>query len=140
MQKQLKNEAKVLARLQHTNIVQFFGSFTEEGGNMFIILEFCSGGTLKTLVKRRKTNTSLPVPENEAVKIIRAVAYGVDYMHDHGYLHRDIKPDNILIDNSLPKLADFGLAVHMNEYEGIRAGTRNYYAPEGYFSVDKLYN
>jgi tRNA A-37 threonylcarbamoyl transferase component Bud32 len=99
-----KREAKVVAQLEHPNIVPIY-DFAEHGGRPYLVMKFIEGETLKARLARG------PLSRAELVKIVDAVGQALSYAHARGYLHRDIKPSNILIcpDGSI-YLADFGLA------------------------------
>ena len=100
-------ERQTMGRLgSHANIVPVYESGYTEAGEPYIVMELASGGSL-----RERLAASGPVPWEEAVEILVAVSGAVQAAHDKGVLHRDIKPDNILIDAyGWPKLADFGIA------------------------------
>ncbi|KAH9578151.1 Protein kinase domain [Trypanosoma melophagium] len=101
----LRNEIALMKRLHHPNIVQYYGSQEErEKCTLNIFMEFVSGGSLNTFVKKFKT---IPLPT------VRQWTYqmlcGVKYLHDCGIVHRDIKGDNVLVSlDGIIKLADFG--------------------------------
>lgn len=100
-------ERQTMGRLSsHPNIVPVYESgFTAEG-EPFIVMELAEAGSL-----RDRLNSGGPMPWPEAVEIIAAIATAAQAAHDYGVLHRDIKPDNILIDHfGNPKLTDFGIA------------------------------
>ncbi|ESO93119.1 hypothetical protein LOTGIDRAFT_190164 [Lottia gigantea] len=89
--------------LSHINVVKYIDSFSDEG-YLWIVLEYCSGGNLNDYVLRQNPNSS------ELIRCIRQVLYGVEYLHSNRVLHRDIKPDNVMMQGNTLKLADFGLA------------------------------
>jgi len=99
-----EREAKIIAKLDHPNIVPIY-DFSEHEGQPYLVMKVVEGQTLK----RRLRGGALPL--DEIKRIMRAVADALDYAHRQGVLHRDIKPSNILIDeNGTPYLTDFGLA------------------------------
>ena len=129
-----KREAMFAQRIRHPNLVAVYDyGFDEENGCHYIIMEYVSGGNLSDLLRKKG---KLPIPE--AVEITRQVAYGLAAAHQHGVVHRDIKPDNILFSNDgLPKLADLGVAKFSDQdpastqtQSGTLLGTPAYMAPE----------
>lgn len=124
--KLFESEAKSLARLNHPNLVGIY-DFGEVNGMFYIVMEYVPGRSLFTI-----TN-GLSVEEKEAAYLISEICKGLSHAHDHGILHRDIKPGNILIDDfGHPKLVDFGLAMSSKGIgQGQHAlGTPGYAAPE----------
>lgn len=119
-------EARAVARLSHPNIITLYDVI--EGEPPLLIMEFVEGVSLREVLELDHT-LDLPV----AVSIFAQAALAVEYAHNHGVLHLDIKPENILI---LPtgkvKLADFGVARHLLEESPSSAikGTLAYCAPE----------
>jgi TolB-like protein/Tfp pilus assembly protein PilF len=102
----------------------------ERNGQCYFSMKFIEGGQLDEVVKRE------PMPIRGAVELIAKVARTVHYAHDHGILHRDIKPGNILLDKSgEPHLSDFGLARLLDTQSSVTRtidvlGTPSYMAPE----------
>ncbi|STC68441.1 Stk1 family PASTA domain-containing Ser/Thr kinase [Corynebacterium pilosum] len=99
-----RREARAMAQLTHPNLVNVY-DFSVHGEHAFLIMELITGGTLRELLAERG-----PMPPHAATAVMRAVLTGLSVAHAKGMVHRDIKPDNILInsDNRV-KLADFGL-------------------------------
>jgi TolB-like protein/tRNA A-37 threonylcarbamoyl transferase component Bud32/Flp pilus assembly protein TadD len=122
-------EAEAAASLDHPCIVPIY-EVGERDGQCFFSMKFVEGGQLDELVKQR------PLSIREAVELIAKVARTVHYAHEHGILHRDIKPGNILLDGKgEPHLTDFGLARLVESESTITRtvevfGTPSYMAPE----------
>src|SRR5262245_9552259 len=127
--KRFRREAKAAAGLDHSGIVPIY-EVGERDGWCYFSMKLVEGGQLDEIVKRE------PMPIARAVELIARVARTVHYAHEHGVLHRDIKPGNILLDaKGEPLLTDFGLA-RLVEAEGTVTrtlelmGTPSYMAPE----------
>jgi serine/threonine protein kinase len=98
-------EARTLARFDHPNIVRVLSVF-EFNGTAYMVMRFEEGGTLSALLDRRGT-----LPENDLLRLILPVLDGLELVHNAGFIHRDIKPDNIHIaGDGRPVLLDFGSA------------------------------
>ena len=123
-------EARAAASLRHPNIVPVYEVGQIKGGT-YIVYEFIEGRTLKALMKERGA-----IPPVEAVELMTCLARALDYAHSNAIIHRDIKPDNILIDSDgQPHIADFGLARNEEKdatrtREGTLMGTPAYMSPE----------
>jgi len=123
-------EARSAAKLNHPNIVQGF-DVGEADGVYYFAMEFVDGPTLKDLIKREGR-----IEERKALNILGGVARALEHAHKHGLIHRDIKPDNVMISrDGVVKLADLGLArstgkVDTVTIEGVTVGTPHYMAPE----------
>src|SRR6266498_4136876 len=102
--KRFRREAEAAANLDHPCIVPIY-EVGEREGSCYFSMKFIDGGQLDELVKRE------PMPIRRAVELIAKVARTVHFAHEHGILHRDIKPGNVLLDTKgEPHLTDFGLA------------------------------
>jgi serine/threonine protein kinase len=127
--KRLRAEAKVVAALDHPNIVPLY-EIGEERGYPYLVLKFIPGGDLERHRGRLRENP------RAAVRLMAKVARTVHFAHSHGVLHRDLKPSNILIDlEGVPHVTDFGLArcVQLGSsltQSGLIVGTPAYMAPE----------
>jgi len=127
-------EARMTAQMDHPNIISIF-SITEEKGEVCVAMQLVKGRNIAQLLKE-KTQFEL----NEALMITRAVASALAYAHERGLIHRDIKPDNIMIDEQKRvKVMDFGIARDLSmkkriTQEGHFMGTIHYSAPEQWSS------
>jgi WD40 repeat protein len=139
-------EAETVARLQHANIVQIF-EVSEWNGQPYLALEYVSGGPLSKQLGK-------PLPPESAAALAETLARAVQYAHDQGVIHRDLKPGNVLVAGgewrvagevnlpatrhgppATPKITDFGLAKRLDGDSGTTEsgsvlGTPNYMAPE----------
>lgn len=124
-----KNEARAAARLSHPSIVAVYDVGEEEGIGPFLVFEYVSGSTLKQVVRSRGA-----LPPSDVMAVVRQIADALSVAHAAGIIHRDVKPDNILVsDDGRAKLADFGVARVPDAAltkEGQFLGTPCYAAPE----------
>ena len=122
-------EAKAAASLEHPGIVPIY-EVGERDGSCYFSMKFIEGGQLDAIIRRE------PMPPQRAVELILNIARTVQYAHEHGILHRDIKPGNILLDQKgEPRLTDFGLARLVETESTVTRtkdvlGTPSYMAPE----------
>ena len=127
--KRFRLEAEAAARLEHLGIVPIH-EVGERDGQCYFSMKFVEGGQLDEVVRRT------PISIRQAVELIAKVARTVHYAHEHGILHRDIKPGNILLDaKGEPHLTDFGLARLVETESTVTRtldvlGTPSYMAPE----------
>lgn len=127
--KRFRREAEAAARLEHPGIVPIH-EVGEHDGSCYFSMKFVEGGQLDQVVGRE------PMSPRSAVELIAKVARTVHYAHEHGILHRDIKPGNILLDaKGEPHLTDFGLARLVETESTVThtlevLGTPSYMAPE----------
>ncbi len=121
-------EARVVASLDHRNIVPVYDVGRTRDGSIYVVSRFVEGSTLRDLI-----HTARPT-ERESAQLLSTVAAALQNAHQKRLIHRDIKPANILIEHSsnTPFVADFGLAVREEDYlkhTGI-VGTPGYMSPE----------
>lgn len=114
--RRFENEASIMAGIEHPNIVKVY-DIGEIQSHHFIVLEWIDGGSLGNLICKDNqdgTQTLSPMHPRVALLMIYYVCDALSVAHKRGIIHRDIKPDNILITNDgMPKVADFGIA-HMD--------------------------
>jgi serine/threonine protein kinase/tetratricopeptide (TPR) repeat protein len=127
--KRFRREAEAAASLEHPSIVPIH-EVGERDGSCYFSMKFIEGGQLDEIIRRD------PMPIRQAAELIAKVARTVHYAHEHGILHRDIKPGNILLDaKGEPHLTDFGLARLLETESTVTRtlevlGTPSYMAPE----------
>jgi eukaryotic-like serine/threonine-protein kinase len=123
-----RREARAVAQLAHPNIVTVIDR-GEQDGRQFIVFEYVDGENLKDLSARG------PLDPHEAIRLTLQVARALSFAHDRGLVHRDVKPQNVLLnDDGQAKVTDFGIArsldVHGVTQTGTVLGTSDYIAPE----------
>ena len=125
----LLHEAQTAAKLTHPNIVSVY-EVGEVSGQIFIASEFIDGRTLRAELHEERPQTK------RAVDVMAVVATAAHYAHEHGVIHRDMKPANVMVDKEgVPYITDFGIAKSISEDETISldgevVGTIAYMAPE----------
>src|SRR3954466_9056155 len=125
-----RREARAVAQLSHPHIVTVIDR-GEDGGQQFIVFEYVDGENLKQLVERMG-----PLPTRRAVELAVEIANALAFAHEHGLVHRDVKPQNVLITpDGDAKVTDFGIARSLDVEHGMTQtgtvlGTSNYLSPE----------
>ncbi len=126
-----QREARSAARLSHPNVVAVFDT-GDDHGTLFLVMEYVPGLTLRDLIRKEA-----PMPPARALAVIEPVLRALAAAHDAGILHRDVKPENVLLsDDGRVKVADFGLARAINSETqhtatgGVLIGTVSYLSPE----------
>jgi len=124
-----EREARIIARLDHPNIVPLY-DYNEHEGQPYLVMKFIDGITLKDVLREGTLNL-------EQIRVVmRRAGEALNYAHEQGVLHRDIKPSNVLIDqHGIPYLTDFGLARIVLQGEStisadMMLGTPQYISPE----------
>jgi serine/threonine protein kinase len=116
--KRFQSEVHTLARLDHKNIVKIYAS-GEEAGNPYLVMQFLEGQNLREVIKQSQSIGLL-----NKVYIITQMAEGLAYAHSQGVVHRDVKPENImLLPDDTVKILDFGIALALNRSKSITVAT-----------------
>jgi serine/threonine-protein kinase len=124
-------EIRVTASLQHPHILPLFDSGSAEG-LVWYVMPFVEGETLRSRLARERR-----LPVDDALQLVREMADALEYAHRHGVVHRDVKPENVLLQSGHALVADFGIALALENAGGARItrtgitlGTPSYMAPE----------
>ncbi|MBL8145781.1 MAG: protein kinase [Anaerolineae bacterium] len=138
-QKRFLQEARAAASLDHPGIVRVL-AFDQVDGDLILVMELVSGGSLRDYIKEQR-ELAKPIDFDVATDITRQAAEALNYAHQQGMTHRDIKPDNILLKPDPPSpsgyrvlITDFGLAKlaesNVHSMSGVPMGTFAYMSPE----------
>jgi serine/threonine-protein kinase len=124
-----EREAQSAASLAHPNVIAIF-DVGEDNGLPFIVMEYVEGQTLKEIIQSEG-----PFHPDDVAILVEQVAAGLDFAHKNGLVHRDVKPQNILVDrHGLAKVVDFGIAKGLADSNltetGTGLGTVQYISPE----------
>lgn len=126
-------EGRAAAQLNHPNIVGAY-DVGRAGEHHFFVMEYVDGPTVYDRIR-----TERRVPEREAIEIVKQVAKALEHAHERGFIHRDIKPKNLMITKSgRVKLADLGLARAMSDEEAARAEAGRAYGTPYYISPEQI--
>ena len=129
--KYFDNEIELMKKLNNSNILKFYSAIKKDG-KIFIVLEYCNGGDLSKYISTENTAND--------TKYLKEILNGLHFLYKNNILHRDIKPQNILIHNNQIKISDFGFAKSFEKNELITTfcGSPLYMAPE--IIKDKIYS
>ena len=125
-----KKEVQAAAKLRHANIIRAYDAGLDNG-TYYIVMDLIEGKTLKHLI-----NVNGPLPVKYAVAVAKKLCLALEYAHVKGFVHRDIKPHNVMIDmTGEPYIADFGIARNIAQNtitaeEGSVMGSVHYFSPE----------
>ncbi|HET7578242.1 MAG TPA: Stk1 family PASTA domain-containing Ser/Thr kinase [Bacillales bacterium] len=128
--RRFRREAQSVASLSQPNIVNIYDIGDDGGENYYIVMEYIEGETLKDLIRREA-----PLPLGQALHIIDQITSAIEHAHEQNIVHRDIKPQNILIDTGgHTKVTDFGIAVAVTSatitHTKSVIGSAHYFSPE----------
>jgi len=102
-----ENEAEAASRLHHPNVASVVEHGVTENGTPFLVMELAEGESLGAILDRRGA-----IPVLEALELLRQIALGLEHAHACGLVHRDLKPDNVMVDGAgHARILDFGLAL-----------------------------
>jgi eukaryotic-like serine/threonine-protein kinase len=130
-------EARAVARLSHANVVAVLDVGETDDGTQLIVFELANGPTLRKLITG-------PLPADRIARLVKPILRGLDHAHTAGLIHRDLKPDNIIVETGddgaeIPRIVDFGIAALSDPDDspatkltgtGVIVGTPLYMAPE----------
>jgi serine/threonine protein kinase len=117
---ELRRELQIMTLSRHPNLLPVFGSFVN-GSKLFIVTPFLSGGSGLDIMK---TAYQKGMEESIIATILKQVLQGLEYLHGHGLIHRDVKAGNLLVHNDgLVQLADFGVSSSLTDH-GSRGTSR----------------
>ena len=122
-------EQRFLAEVRHPAIVGIH-NFVQHEGQGYIVMEYVGGPSLKQLTKRRREAGEGPMPVTEAAAYLHAVLPAIGYLHDHGLIYCDFKPDNVIHEGDAVKLIDLGGVRRWDDTDAAIFGTIGYQAPE----------
>lgn len=131
----IKGEIYILSKIQHPRVVKFFKSYIAATETIAIVMEYAPGGTLRKIIERSLTH---PPNDTKISSYICDLVMGLEYLHIRHVVHRDLKPDNILVDNhGHLKIADFGISAIKHSHNDRKAivGSPLYMAPECYMGT-----
>ncbi|XP_016976915.1 NUAK family SNF1-like kinase 2 [Drosophila rhopaloa] len=127
----IKEEVYIISQLRHPHIVEFLRSFSH-AGTVNIVMEYVPNGTLREVIQQLRPGTG-GVHQERLLRYFRDMVVGLEYLHIRCVIHRDVKPENMLLDaTDRVKIADFGISnVHAPSTQ-LQAGmgTPMYMAPE----------
>ena len=128
LKSQLFTEIEILKKLNHVNIVKL-NDVLQTTNSFYMITEFCKEGDLRNYLSKKRSLT-----ESEALKIFGQIVEGFKELCKNGIIHRDLKPANILLSNGVYKIADFGFARFVDNFNGAMlnscVGSPLYMAPQ----------
>ena len=138
MRLRFAQEASAACRLSHPNVVTVVDFGKSERGLLYLVMDYVDGETLSELIRREA-----PLAERRVIELARQLCEGLAHAHAQGIVHRDFKPDNVVLEpregaSAVPRILDFGLAISANEdafdgrltQHGWVVGTPAYLSPE----------
>eukprot|EP00759_Apiculatamorpha_spiralis_P052932 PhF_6_TR6062/c0_g1_i3/m.8788 len=122
----MAREISLMKKLSHPNIVQYVTAFRDGDSRLMIVMDMVSGGSIKTIL-----GAFGALSERQTVLYMRQALSGLEYLHEKEVVHRDLKPDNLLVTHvGELKIADFGASKEIKDLSNTVVGTAYYMAPE----------
>ena len=132
-----RREAEAVARLRHPNVIGVLDVGETQGGHQLMVMDLVEGQSLGELMEAR-------LPQGRIINLVRQILAGLDHAHSAGLVHRDLKPDNVIVERDhhgqeVPRIVDFGIAALRTDEaagvsrlteQGVLLGTPRYMAPE----------
>jgi len=132
-----RREAEAVARLHHPNVIGVLDVGETQGGHQLMVMDLVEGQSLGELMEAR-------LPQGRIINLVRQILAGLDHAHSAGLVHRDLKPDNVIVERDhhgqeVPRIVDFGIAALRTDEaaggsrlteQGALLGTPRYMAPE----------
>ena len=131
------NEIEIMRAIDHENIIKFYEVYETEK-SIYLVIDLIQGKSLYDVL--RKSTLREELPTTKVINMIRSLLDAIAYLASRGIMHRDLKPDNILLDKGEKvKIVDFGLAtfIDVSGYIFKKCGTPGYIAPEVFRYDDK---
>jgi len=120
----------MMKTMNHENLTKLY-EVHESENSIYLIMEYITSQTLRSVIKRKHLYHLQG--DLQDIQIMKAILSGLSYLSEHNVMHRDLKPDNIVVDSEFNvKIIDFGLAAYYNNMDFLhdRCGTAGYIAPE----------
>ncbi|KRX08052.1 Protein kinase-like domain [Pseudocohnilembus persalinus] len=130
----INNELTIFNKAQSCKYVVTMHSFSKTNNSVYIFMDLCNEGSLTNYVRKRQR-----LDLNQSVDFLRKLVEGYSYLRVQNVMHRDLKPDNVLIDNGIPRLTDFGLSKICDDYQQLtEAQTKSLVGSEYYMAPNLL--
>ena len=100
------SEIKIMHSIQHPNVVHLH-ELLESVNNFYLVIDYCNQGDFSGYLRKRKQTC---LPEKEAIHFLKQIMNGFKELHNHKIMHRDLKLENLLLNDDTVKIADFGMA------------------------------
>ena len=135
----VRREIAIMKKLRHDNVLRLYEVMDDEKVNkLYLVLEYCKNGDLMQMTKGdARTNSCTPLTDLQIWDVFRQILKGLKYLHENDIVHGDIKPQNLLVNESgVIKIADFGISKMIQSTEGEKeklletAGTPAFMSPE----------
>ncbi|MCA9673869.1 MAG: serine/threonine protein kinase, partial [Myxococcales bacterium] len=125
----LRSEVRLARRVSHPNVCRVH-DLGQHRDHLFVTMELVRGPTLRRLLRDMQRGIEAPMPMARVVDLIGQLCAALAAAHRAGVLHRDVKPDNVIVEDGRAVLTDFGVASQAGEGSRVVAGTPSYVAPE----------